>query len=165
MELLVSVGSGRINASQVVQKLTGQDAAEKRKLPEVGQKRRRDTARGVEVKGVDNLLVRFAKCCNPVPGDQITGYITRGRGISVHRVDCPNVSVLGSESARQIDVEWNVTKGDSYPVEIEIGIDRPNFLTNIMHALSEKKTNVDAVTARTTKDEAVVVQLVLRFTM
>jgi GTP pyrophosphokinase len=161
-ELLASVGSGRINASQVVQKLTGQDAAEKRKLPEVGQKRRRDTARGVEVKGVDNLLVRFAKCCNPVPGDQITGYITRGRGISVHRVDCPNVSVLGSESARQIDVEWNVTKGDSYPVEIEIeGIDRPNFLTNIMHALSEKKTNVDAVTARTTKDEAVVVQLVL----
>ena len=161
-ELLSSIGSGRISAIQVVQKLTGQETVERRKLPEVSQKRRREATRGVEVKGVDNLLVRFAKCCNPVPGDGIVGYITRGRGISVHRLDCPNVASLGSESGRQIEVTWNVSKGDSYQVEIEVeGIDRPNFLTNIMHALSERKTNVDAVTARTIKDESVIVQLVL----
>jgi len=106
--------------------------------------------------------VRFAKCCSPVPGDDIIGYITRGRGISVHRVDCPNVLNLGPESGRQIEVVWNVTKDDAYPVEIEIeGIDRPNFLTNIMHALSERKTNVDAVTARTSKNDSVIVQLTL----
>ena len=161
-ELIASVGSGRIAASQVVQKLTGQDSGERKKLPEPGKKRRRDNARGVEVMGADNLLVRFAKCCNPVPGDAITGYITRGRGISVHRVDCPNVSTLGSESGRPIEVVWNVTKDDAYPVEIEIeGIDRPHFLTNIMHTLSERKTNVDAVTARTSKDDSVIVQLTL----
>ena len=161
-ELLSSIGSGRISAVQVSQKLTGQEPPERRRLPEVGQRKRREATRGVEVKGIDNLLVRFAKCCNPVPGDGIIGYITRGRGISVHRLDCPNVVNLSLESGRQIEVVWNVGKGDSYQVEIEIeGIDRPNFLTNVMHILSERKTNVDAVTARTVKDGAVVVQLVL----
>jgi len=159
-ELMASVGSGRVNAAQVVQKLTGQESTERKKLPETTKKRRRDTARGVEVRGADNLLVRFAKCCSPVPGDAITGYITRGRGISVHRADCPNVASFGGESGRQIEVVWNVNKDDAYPVDIEIeGIDRPNFLANIIHALSERKTNVDAVTARTSKDDSVVVQL------
>lgn len=161
-ELLASVGSGRIAPTQVVQKLTGQESTERRKLPEVGQKRRREATRGVEVKGVDNLLVRFSKCCNPVPGDQIIGYITRGRGISVHRADCPNAECLGQDSSRQIEVSWNATEADSYPVEIEIeALDRPNLLTSIMNALSESKTSVEAVTARTIKHESVTVQLVL----
>ena len=161
-ELMSSIGSGRISASQVVQKLTGQESTERRKLPEVSQRRRREATRGVEVKGVDNLLVRFSKCCNPVPGDEIIGYITRGRGISVHRTDCPNVAVLSSESGRQIEVAWNATETDSYQVEIEVeGLDCPNFLTGIMNSLSERKTNVEAVTARTIKDGSVIVQLVL----
>lgn len=161
-ELLASVGSGRITPTQVVQKLTGQEINERRKLPEVSQKKRRETTQGVEVRGVDNLLVRFSKCCNPVPGDAIIGYITRGRGISVHRADCPNAQNLSSESGRQIEVFWNAAETDSYQVEIEIeGVDRPNFLTSIMNALSERKTSVEAVTARTIKHEAVTVQLVL----
>ena len=161
-ELLASIGSGRIPVSQVVQKLTGQDVNERKRLPEVAQKRRRESTRGVEIRGVDNLLVRFSKCCNPVPGDDIVGYITRGRGISVHRTDCPNAMNLSSESGRQIEVFWNATETDSYQVEIEIeGLDRPNFLTNIMNTLSERKTNVEAVTARTIKHESVTVHLVL----
>ncbi len=161
-ELLSSVGSGRITASQVVQKLTGQDPPERKKLPEVSQKRRRETTRGVEVQGVDNLLVRFSKCCNPVPGDEIIGYITRGRGISVHRADCPNVANLAMDAGRQIEVLWNATETDSYQVEIEIeGFDCPNFLSNIMNTLSERKTSVEAVTARTIKHGSVNVQLVL----
>jgi len=161
-ELLASVGSGRIAASQVVQKLTGQESLERRKLPEVSRKRRRETTRGVEVKGVDNLLVRFSKCCNPVPGDEIIGYITRGRGVSVHRADCPNVASLATDAGRQIEVLWNATEMDSYQVEVEIeGFDCPNFLSNIMNTLSERKTSVEAVTARTVKHGSVNVQLVL----
>src|SRR5699024_2488329 len=122
-------------------KLTGQEATERRKLPEASQKKRREATRGVEVVGVDNPLIRFSKCCNPVPGDQIIGYITRGRGISVHGVDCPNAASLGQDSSRQIEVLWNATEADSYPVEIEIeALDRPNLLTSIMNALSESKT-------------------------
>lgn len=161
-ELFSSVGSGRVSASQVVQKLTGQEPMERRKLPEVSEKKRREVTRGVEVKGVDNLLVRFSKCCNPVPGDDIIGYITRGRGISVHRADCPNVASLNSEVGRQIEVSWNATETDSYQVEIEIeGFDTPNFLSNIMNTLSERKTSVEAVTARTVRHGSVTVQLVL----
>ncbi len=161
-ELFSSVGSGRVNASQVVQKLTGQEPTERRKLPEVDQRKRREATRGIEVKGVDNLLVRFSKCCNPVPGDDIIGYITRGRGISVHRADCPNVTSLSIEAGRQIEVFWNAAETDSYQVEIEIeGFDCPNFLSNIMNTLSERKTNVEAVTARTIRHGSVNVQLVL----
>lgn len=161
-ELLSSVGSGRVTATQVAQKLTGQEPTERRKLPEVSQRRRREATRGVEVKGVDNLLVRFSKCCNPVPGDEIIGYITRGRGISVHRVDCPNLAVLTTEAGRQIEVSWNAAVTDSYQVEVEIeGFDTPNFLSNIMNTLSERKTSVEAVTARTVKHGSVNVQLVL----
>ena len=161
-ELLSSIGFGRISASQVVQKLTGQEPSERRKLPEVKEKRRREATRGVEVKGVDNLLVRFSKCCNPVPGDDIVGYITRGRGISVHRTDCPNVASLSLESGRQIEVLWNADETDSYQVEIEIeGFDRPHLLANIMNTLSERKTMVEAVTARTIKHGSFSVQLVV----
>ncbi len=160
-ELLASVGSGRIKASQVVQKLTGQET-ERRRLPEVRKRRHRETARGVEVEGVDNLLVRFSKCCNPVPGDEIIGYITRGRGISIHRADCPNVAHLSTEPGRQIAVSWNASEADAYPVEIEIeALDRPNLLTSIMNALSESKTAVEAITARTVKSESANVQLIL----
>ncbi len=161
-ELFSSIGSGRITASQVVQKLTGQEPPERRKLPEVSERRRRETTRGVEVKGVDNLLVRFSKCCNPVPGDEIIGYITRGRGISVHRMDCPNVVSLSTDPGRQIEVAWNADETASYQVEIEIeGFDCPNFLSNIMNTLSERKTSVEAVTARTIKNGSVNVQLVV----
>ena len=161
-ELFSSIGSGRITAGQVVQKLTGQEAPERRKLPEVKERRRRESTRGVEVKGVDNLLVRFSKCCNPVPGDEIIGYITRGRGISVHRMDCPNVASLSTDPGRQIEVSWNADETDSYQVEIEIdGFDCPNFLSNIMNTLSERKTNVEAVTARTGRNGSVNVQLVV----
>lgn len=161
-ELYSSVGSGRITASQVVQKLTGQEPSERRKLPEVGQKKRRETTRGIEVKGIDNLLVRFSKCCNPVPGDEIIGYITRGRGISVHRADCPNVVGLSIEPGRKIEVSWNAAETDSFQVEIEIeGFDCPNFLSNIMNVLSERKTNIEAVSARTVRHGSVNVQLVL----
>ncbi len=161
-ELFSSIGSGRVSATQVVQKLTGQEPVERRKLPEVSEKKRREATRGVEVKGVDNLLVRFSKCCNPVPGDEIIGYITRGRGISVHRADCPNVASLNNDIGRQIDVSWNATETDSYQVEIEIeGFDCPNFLSNIMNTLSERKTSVEAVTAKTIKHGSVNVHLVL----
>ncbi len=98
-----------------------------------------------------------------MPGDAIIGYITRGRGgISVHRADCPNVANLDLDTGRQIEVKWNAAESDSYPVEIEIeALDKPNLLTSIMNALSEKKTSVEAVTARTRKHESAMIQLVL----
>ena len=97
-----------------------------------------------------------------MPGDDIVGYITRGRGVSIHRTDCPNIASLSSDSNRQIEVAWNTTESDSYPVEIEIeAVDRPNLLANIMNNVAESKTNIEAVSARTTKEDAASIQLVV----
>ena len=160
-ELLCSIGYGRITALQVLQKLSGQDLVERKKRSDSSRTRRKE-ARGIEVRGVDNLLVRFSKCCNPVPGDDVVGYITRGRGISVHRTDCPNIAALSVDSDRQIEVSWNTQESDSFSVEIEIeAIDRPNLLTSIMNNVSESKTNIEAVTARTVNQESAIIQLVV----
>lgn len=160
-ELLATVGFGRVPAQQVLQKITGKDLEEKpKKTP--AKKKRKNEPKGVAIKGVDNLLVRFSKCCSPVPGDEIVGYITRGRGVSIHRADCPNISSLSHNSDRQIEVSWNTSSDYSYPVEIEIeALDRPNLLANIMNNVAESKTNIEAVSARTTRQEAASIQLVV----
>ena len=109
--------------------------------------------RGVVVRGIDNVLVRFAKCCTPVPGDPIVGYITRGRGVSVHTEDCPNASqILRADPGRTIEVWWDTRERSSYPVDIEMeALDRPGLLTVVMNAVAETKATVSAVTARTSK--------------
>ncbi|MGI6641335.1 MAG: RelA/SpoT family protein [Limnochordia bacterium] len=162
-ELLATIGFGRVTAQQVLQKIAGKEAlGTKQAKPAPVRKHRKGDAKGVSIKGVDNLLVRLSKCCNPVPGDDIVGYITRGRGVSIHRTDCPNIASLSSDSNRQIEVAWNTTESDSYPVEIEIeAVDRPNLLANIMNNVAESKTNIEAVSARTTKEDAASIQLVV----
>lgn len=161
-ELLATIGFGRVTALQVLQKIVGKELVLKPKKPVQPRKPKKKDPKGVTIKGVENLLVRFSKCCSPVPGDDIVGYITRGRGVSIHRTDCPNIAALGSDSARQIEVSWNTSPTDSYPVEIEIeALDRPNLLANIMNNVAESKTNIEAVNARTTKQEAASIQLIV----
>ena len=116
-------------------------------------------ARGIKVEGIDNLLIRFSKCCNPVPGDEIVGFITRGRGISIHCKDCPNVLKAG-EKERLLKVYWQTDSDISYPVAIEItAMDRPNLLAEVMHAVSESKVNITAVNGRTTRDKIFIVNM------
>lgn len=163
-DLLASIGYGRITAHQVVQKLAGKQLEERKheKLLSKQVKPKRREAKGISIKGIDNLLVRFSKCCTPVPGDKIMGYVTRGRGVSIHRADCPNVKDLKSDTERQIEVFWNTDEADSYPVEIQVrAMDRVNLLTTIMSTVSEGKTNIEAVNARTDKDNVAVIDLVL----
>ncbi|MNN62705.1 GTP pyrophosphokinase [compost metagenome] len=129
--------------------------------PEVRKSR---PTNGVVVKGIDNLLVRFARCCNPVPGDEIIGYITRGRGVSVHRSDCPNIPTggEGEEAARVIEVEWENAIEANYSVDIEItGHDRRNFLNEVLQAVSESKTNISAVSGRSDKNKMALVHMTI----
>lgn len=117
---------------------------------------------GVIVKGVDNIKVRFARCCNPVPGDKIIGYITRGRGVSVHRADCANVTDSSIEEYRLIEVEWVEADKASYFAEIQIiADDRHSLFADISVAIAEMDLNVTAINARTTKNKQVVINLVL----
>lgn len=120
------------------------DTAAKR----VRQHKRKDS--GVIVPGVENMLIRLSKCCNPVPGDEIVGFITKGRGVSVHRADCLNVHTEDSEN-RLIPVEWetHIKEGKEFNVEIEIsGYDRRGLLNEVLQAVNETKTNISAVSGR-----------------
>lgn len=174
-DMLSAVGFSGITAAQIVTKLTEklrkeQDEASYIELTnEVKEVKpapphRKGPTNGVVVKGIDNLLVRFARCCNPVPGDDIIGYITRGRGVSVHRSDCPNLPNAndGEEAARVIEVEWETAVEANYSVDIEItGHDRRNFLNEVLQAVSESKTNMSAVSGRSDKNKMALVHMTI----
>jgi GTP pyrophosphokinase len=104
----------------------------------------------VTVKGIDDVLVRLARCCNPVPGDAIVGFVTRGRGVSVHREDCPNAKDLVAQHERIIDVGWDESHATTYQVEILIeALDRTHLLHEISSVLAETGVNILAANVTT----------------
>lgn len=178
-DMLSAVGFGGITAAQICTKLTEKlrretEEAEKAaleltserkemKAPQAEKERKGRPTNGVRVVGIDNCLVRFARCCNPVPGDDITGYITRGRGVSVHRCDCTNIPTEeGDEGSRVIEVEWVEAVEANYSVEIEItGHDRRGFLNEVLQAVSESKTMISAVSGRTDKNKMAMIHMTI----
>jgi GTP diphosphokinase / guanosine-3',5'-bis(diphosphate) 3'-diphosphatase len=118
---------------------------------------------GVRVSGIDNLLIRLSKCCNPVPGDEIVGFITKGRGVSVHRADCINIETSDAQS-RLIPVEWETTLNDrkEYNVDIEItGYDRRGLLNSVLQAVNEAKTNISAVSGKTDRNKMATINMTI----
>jgi guanosine-3',5'-bis(diphosphate) 3'-pyrophosphohydrolase len=162
--LFASLGYGEVTAAQVVMRLGIVDDAEQQ-LPGSAPQLPPTTARGgVTVKGVDDLLVRFAVCCNPVPGDPIVGYITRGRGVTVHRADCTNVKA-SSEKERHVEVEWERTAARTYPVAIRIeGWDRDGFLRDVAAVISENQVALMALSALANPDKTATVNATLQVT-
>ena len=169
-DLYASLGYGGITVHAIMVKLIEQYKKEQKLtappdmsqvLAELKPKRSKSKgSHGILVKGEGGLMVRLARCCNPVPGDVIVGYITRGRGVSVHRVDCPNISAEPDEYERMIEVEWDTSTDDLYKVTIEItAMDRPGMLTDIMMVLSEHKINASTVNAKTFKDKRATISL------
>ena len=139
-QLLAGVGLGEISVVQVLRKVY----PEEEKAPELAKEVRVVTPpSGVRVQGMDNILVRFAKCCQPVPGDDIVGVITKGRGISVHRSVCPNVVSLGVDSGNVVNVEWDTERSRSFPVHITVtNEDRRNMLAEIAKAISDESADI-----------------------
>jgi len=132
------------------------------KKPIENKKKKNKVNQGVRVKGIDNIMVRFARCCNPVPGDAIIGYITRGRGVSIHREDCHNMSENTETTERFIEVEWDNSNNISFQVEIQVkATDRKGLLSELTYVLSEAKIRVEALNARTNKERMAVLNLIL----
>lgn len=127
--------------------------------------RKRADARGtvaVKVKGLGNMLVRFARCCNPVPGDDIIGYVTRGRGVSVHRLGCPNVNSALNDDQRLIEVSWDREVQGLYPVQIEVvAADRPGLLSDVASVMAETGTNIVSARATTRKRRTAVIDMTI----
>ena len=164
-DLYALIGLGAISASSFIWKLKDENQSKDEKVIEENtnkiiedniskaQRNKIDQTVGITVKGVDNLMIRFAKCCNPVPGDDIMGYITKGRGISVHRADCGNLKNLIMEDGdKVVDVSWGTSNGRAYIAEIQVKAeDRSGVLTDIMGIISELNLQLNALNAKSAK--------------
>jgi GTP pyrophosphokinase len=135
---------------------------------QIEAQRKKDKAKkksyfGVIVSGMNNVQVRFAKCCNPVPGDEIMGFITNFRGISIHRADCSNIEELKNDQThRVIDVEWEKESTELYSARIQIqATDRPNLVSDIISVVNEMKIPLNAMNVETKKDATVLLHLSL----
>ncbi|WP_411572881.1 RelA/SpoT family protein [Streptomyces acidiscabies] len=161
--LYAAIGEGHVAAQGVVQKLVqalgGEEAATEEIDEEVppshgrGRKRRSNNDPGVVVKGVDDVWVKLARCCTPVPGDPIIGFVTRGSGVSVHRSDCVNVESLSREPERILDVEWAPTQSSVFLVAIQVeALDRSRLLSDVTRVLSDQHVNILSAAVQTSRD-------------
>nr|WP_300092939.1 bifunctional (p)ppGpp synthetase/guanosine-3',5'-bis(diphosphate) 3'-pyrophosphohydrolase [Sedimentibacter sp.] len=174
--LYAAVGNGGITENQIVNRLKllymekNKDKIELEKIENLEKNsslagkspsRIEKHASGVIIKGIDNVKVRFSKCCSPVPGDAIVGYITRGRGVSVHRADCTNIHDLtDSDDQRFIEVEWDYGKQATFVSELQIkALDRPRLLQDLTALYAEAKLNAVSLNLRITKDKIAIVDI------
>jgi GTP pyrophosphokinase len=148
--LHAALGRGDIAFGQVLSALFPDLPAEETPQPKPGAigrlVQRMRVGRGIRIQGVDGLMVRYSACCQPVPGDPVTGYVTRGRGISIHRVDCPNLLALTDEPERRLDLDWQESEGEVFTVRLVIGgEDRRGLYADVCSAVSTSGTNIRSV--------------------
>ena len=182
-EMYAAIGYGGFTAQKAVSRMQGElvriaKIHQAEKLAAEAAEHHKDEAppppprkvkseQGIIVEGLDNCLVKFSKCCTPVPGDEIIGFITRGFGVSVHRADCPNASAekrsTPDQSGRWIKVSWGATTKDSYPTTLEVVCkDRHNLLMDISTALSQTNSFVLGINSRSTEDEFAIFRIEVR---
>ncbi len=170
-DMYASVGFGALSAGKIISKFLYEyrkDHEEENieeKIEELANRKKapiKNSKSGVIVKGIDNCLVKFSKCCNPVPGDEIIGYITKGRGVSIHRKDCINVKELFQEEARIIDVEWSGNEKASYKVDIEIhSNDRVGLVADIAKEVNNSKAVMLSINSKINKERIVETEIML----
>lgn len=168
-EMYAAVGFGANSAVKVIARVLQEyrkeheDVNIEEKIEELRkskERKQKPSNSGIVVKGIDNCLVKLSKCCNPLPGDEIIGYITKGRGVSVHRKDCVNVKDLLTEDNRIIDVKWYEEAKENYNVNIEIlANDRNGLLVDILNVVKETKAKLMGVNTKTTKERIAIMDL------
>ncbi|MFR0921996.1 MAG: RelA/SpoT family protein [Clostridia bacterium] len=168
-DMYAAVGFGANSAVKIIAKMLQEyrkehqeeDIEEKmEELRKQKERKQKPSSSGVVVEGIDNCLVKLSKCCNPLPGDEIIGYITKGRGVSVHRKDCVNVKDLLTEENRIIDVKWYEETKEHYNVSIEVlANDRKGLLVDILNTIKETKANLMGVSTKTTKERIAIMDI------
>ncbi|WP_304340797.1 RelA/SpoT family protein [Metaclostridioides mangenotii] len=183
-DLIATVGYGGLMGSQVTSKVKElylrdvkkQKADQQQQADDIAKhnisdqeyssKRKKGSQQGVSVKGLDNILIRFAKCCNPLPGDDIVGYITKGRGVAVHRTDCPNITPTDDTGEflenRLIEVEWDGVDKAKFEAEIQIrAADRRGIVNDVTHIVTLEKISLNGINARKGKESIVNINLLI----
>jgi len=152
-DLYAFIGHGKLSAHQIVNKLLPEKPEEELQIPVTKPVPHREL-KGITIKGVDNVLYHTAKCCYPIPGDGLVGYVTRGRGVTIHRKDCPNLDRLAVDDARLVDVEWTIEDNTTSPVKILLEtVDKPGILANLSALISSVDINISHIEASSTEDK------------
>lgn len=156
-DLLAAIGYGKLSLGQVVGRVVPDDLLkpeapkEKGRIGQVLERIHKKPSSAIKIQGLDDIMVRYAKCCNPLPGDPVVGFITRGRGITVHAADCPGV--MHSDPHRRIEVEWDRKKKSSHRVKVRVfSLDQKGILANISGAVSNCEANIISANVHTTGD-------------
>ena len=167
-ELYADIGYGEISAFDCARKLRDKipgtvKVEEVESAPFIkARPRKRKIINGIRVAGMEGILVRTAKCCKPLPGDEIIGFVTKGKGVSIHRKDCPNIQRGHPEFEKMVNVDWDLTADIFYPIEIEVeAFDRVGVLHDILEKISETKTNVASVDIKTKKGSTAYLKIIV----
>ena len=156
-DLLANVGYGKISANQVLGRLRPKLGIEKEERDNIVRKvvskiTRKKSSKGISVKGIDDMLVRFANCCHPLPGEHVLGFITRGRGVTIHKYNCSHI--LDSDPERLVDVQWDPADNDVYLARIKVtSVDRKGILADVSAIMAKKEANIINAEIKTTMDK------------
>ena len=162
-EMIASVGFGHLPAANVLEKLASSASAplETRPAPRKTVAGKSDD-KGVKVKGARDVLMQLSRCCNPVPGDRILGYITRGRGLTIHAVDCPNLEALDYDRERLVEVEWDSATPSTHAVKVSVmAVDKTGVLANVSSAIAECHANISRAEIATREDRKAVLDFII----
>jgi GTP pyrophosphokinase len=157
--LLASIGQGDVNVLQVLKHIFPDlDPTAETARPNAFERLvdRMRGSKGVRIQGVDGLMVRYAQCCQPVPGDPVVGYVTRGRGVSIHRGDCPNLLLLAHEPERRLEIDWQEAQGERFLVRLALeGNDRRGLYADLAAAVSATGTDIKSMELRSDDGKAI----------
>jgi len=173
-DLYVLIGQGEISPFQVYKKLSSKLSSEKILVPREEEiketvsiiyHRKKSKKSGIKVSGLSNVLVKISKCCAPLPGDEIVGFVTKGKGVSIHRRNCKNVLLESHDKAKMVDVDWVLDPDVTYPVEIEVeAFDKVGQLRDIVAKISETKTNISGAKVKTKRGSFAVINFIVDVT-
>jgi GTP pyrophosphokinase len=162
-DLLVAIGYGRLSVHKIVRKLMPEpEKAETEKITLKKEVQKTEEGKGIKIKGVDNIMFHRSKCCYPLPGERVTGFVTRGRGISIHTTDCPTLESQTFDADRLVEVEWSAGDEGAYAVKVQVlTIDKRGLLAELSAVLSTNNVNINHLDASTTHEQQALFNFIL----
>jgi GTP pyrophosphokinase len=162
-DMFVAIGYGRLSVHKVIKKLLPEpEKTETAKLPLKKETQKKEEGKGITIKGVDNIMFHRSKCCYPLPGEEVTGFVTRGRGISIHTVNCPTLDTHTIDADRLVEVEWSGDGVSTYVIKIQVlTIDKRGLLAELSAVLSTNNININHVDASATHEKQALFNFIL----
>jgi GTP pyrophosphokinase len=162
-DLCVAIGYGRLSVHKIIKKLLPEpEKTETARIPVKKESKKKDEGKGITIKGVDNIMFHRSKCCYPLPGEEVTGFVTRGRGISIHAINCPTLATYTIDADRLVEVEWSGDGESTYVMKIQVlTIDKRGLLAELSAVLSTNNININHVDASATHEKQALFNFIL----